>query len=264
MKHLRRLGLAGWLGRSLLAVVVLLSVSGYLVTSRTVDGDRQSAAERSALVTSVRTQGVLGRLRAAVVALGGELADEPRPDQRRFAQVANSTAGSVGLVDTMWVQRTSTSKLVATFTSRLLPDLRPGTDVSDSPVLAGAVGPSAALAAVTASDVGSLGSRPGLYLLEAAKFGDGPDGQGVLVAFVPRGLLTVDLGFDPQRLEIGVNGRNLEGGLDSAPAAEKSFEALGRTQARRTLLFAMREQRRHLARAGVIAKLVDRGPSQAR
>ena len=110
MKHLRQLGLAGWLGRSLLAVVVLLSVSGYLVTSRTVDGDRQSAAERSALVTSVRTQGVLGRLRAAVVALGGALADEPRPEQRRFAQVANSTAGSVGLVDTMWVQSVAGSE----------------------------------------------------------------------------------------------------------------------------------------------------------
>ena len=45
---------------------------------------------------------------------------------------------------------------------------------------------------------------------------------------------------------------------------DQVFEALGRAQARRTLLFAMREQRRHLARAGVIAKLVDRGPSQAR
>src|SRR5207302_5714172 len=134
-----------------------------------------------------------------------------------------STAGSVGLVDTMWVQRTSTSKLVATFTSRLLPDLRPGTDVSDSPVLAGAVGPGASLAAVTASDVGSLGSRPGLYLLEAATFGDGPEGRGILVAFVPRGLLTVELGLDPKRVAISVNGRRLEGGLDSAPAAGVSF-----------------------------------------
>jgi PAS domain S-box-containing protein len=250
---------AGWRWPALLAVVALLSVSGYLITNHTIHGDRTSAAERSAQVTSVRTQGVLGRARAAVVALGSALADEPRPEQARFAQLANSTAGSIDLLDTMWVQRIAGSErasyerrlgtpitrpmgsgnvepspsrpsyLVATFTSRTQPELRPGTDVSGWPALAAATGPGASLSAVTASDVSSLGSRPGVYLLEAASFGDGPDGQGVLVAFVPRGSLTVELGLDPQRVAISVNGRRLEGGFDSAPAAGVSFEALAQT-----------------------------------
>jgi PAS domain S-box-containing protein len=254
-----RLRPAGWRWPALLAVGVLLSVSGYLVTSRTIHGDRRSAAERSAQVTSVRTQGVLGRSRAAFAAFATALADEPRPDRRRFAQLANSTVGSVGLLDAMWVQRIAASErvsyehrlgapitrqmgsgnaepspsrpsyLVATFTSRTQPDLRPGTDVSDSPALAAAIGPGASLAAVTAGDVGALGSRPGVYLLQAATFGDGPDGEGILVVFVPRGFLTVELGLDPNRVAISVNGRRLEGGLDSAPVAGVSFEALAQT-----------------------------------
>jgi PAS domain S-box-containing protein len=224
----------GWWWPALFAVVVLLSVTGYLVTSRTVDGDRRSAAGRDAQVTSVRTQGVLGRVRAAVVALGGALAEEARPEQPRFAQLANSTVGSVGVLDVMWVSRVAASpsrpsSLVATYTSRTQPDLRPGMDLSASPALAAAMGPGTSLAAVTASDVGSLGSRPGLYLLEAATFGGGPDGQGVLVAFIPRGFLTVELALDPRRAAISVDGRRLEGGLDSAPVAGVSFEALART-----------------------------------
>jgi PAS domain S-box-containing protein len=216
-----------------IVVVMLLSVSGYLVTSRTVDVDRRSAAERSAQVTSVRTQGVLGRIRGAVVALAGALADVRRPDQSRFAQLANLTAGSTGLLDVIWLQRTAAAdgaSLVVTFTSRTQPDLQPGMDVSHWPALAEAIGPGASLAAVTASDVGSLGSRPGLFLLETATFGVGAEGhQGILVAFVPRGLLTVELGLDPRRVAIDVNGRRLEGGLDSRPAADASFEALGRS-----------------------------------
>jgi PAS domain S-box-containing protein len=244
---------------ALVAVVVLLSASGYLLTSRTIDRDRRSAADRSAQASSVRTQAVLGLARAAVAVLGTALADEPRPDQRRFAQLANSTAGSIGLPDTMWVQRIADSErasyegrvgapiirptgagnlepspsrpsyLVATFTSRKQPDLRRGTDVSDWPALAAAVGSGASLAAVTASDVGSLGSGPGVYLLQASTFGYGPEGQGVLAAFVPRGLLTADVGLDPKRVAIDVDGRRLEGDLRSAPAARVSFEALAQT-----------------------------------
>ncbi|HEV7685630.1 MAG TPA: PAS domain S-box protein, partial [Acidimicrobiia bacterium] len=225
----RRLRLGAWYWRALVAVVLLVSLSGYLVTSRTSDADRRSAAERSAQVTSVRTQGVLGRIRGAVVALRDALANEPGPDQSRFAQLANITAGSAGLIDVMWVQRVSPSRLVATYTSRVQPDLGPGTDVSDTPVLAAALGPGASLAAVTASDVGTLGTRPGLYVVEAAMFGNGPEGQGVLAAFVPRGFLTVELGLDPGHTAITVNGRHLEGGLGPVTVAVENFEALGRS-----------------------------------
>ncbi|MDQ1565691.1 MAG: hypothetical protein QOF96_571 [Actinomycetota bacterium] len=248
----------GWRRLALVAVVGLLSVSGYLITSHTIHGDRRSAAERSARMTAGRTEEVLGRAGAAVAALGSALARESGPEQPRFAQLANSTAATVGLADTMWVQTVAGSEraayehrlgrpitrptssgdseaapsrpsyLVATFTSRILPELRPGTDVSDWPALAAAVGAGPSASAVTASDVGSLGGRPGVYLLEAARFGDGPDDQGVIAAFLPRGLLTVGLGLDPQRLAISLNGRRLEGGLDGAPAAGASFAALTR------------------------------------
>jgi PAS domain S-box-containing protein len=244
---------------ALFAVIVLLSVSGYLITSRTIDSDRRSAAERTAQVTSVRTQGVLGRARAAVVALGSALAAEPGAEQPRFAQLANSTAGTVGLVDSMWVQHVAGSEraayerrvgrpitrqtasgdlepspsrpsyLVATFSSRIQPELVPGTDVSDWAGLVEAVRSGTSLSTVTASDVGSLGTRPGVYLVEAARFGDGPEGQGVLVAFLPRGLLTVELGLDPQRVAVSLDGERLEGGLHSAPDASVTFETLART-----------------------------------
>jgi hypothetical protein len=46
-----------------IAVVVLLGVSGYLISGRTAEG-------------------VVGRARAAVAALGSALAAGPRPDQR--------------------------------------------------------------------------------------------------------------------------------------------------------------------------------------
>jgi PAS domain S-box-containing protein len=100
--------------------------------------------------------------------------------------------------------------------------------VSDWPALAAAVRPGASRPAVTASDVGSLGGQPGVYLLETSRFGDGPDGEGVVAAFVPRGLLTVDLGLDPQRVAISVDGQPVEGRLPSA-AAGVSFVALART-----------------------------------
>ncbi|HEV7685803.1 MAG TPA: hypothetical protein VGQ80_04495, partial [Acidimicrobiia bacterium] len=96
-----------------MTVVGLLSVSGYLITSHTVHGDRRSAAERSARVTAGRTEDVVGRAGAAVAALGSALADGSRPEQPRVAQLANGTAATVGLADTVWVQTVAGSERAA-------------------------------------------------------------------------------------------------------------------------------------------------------
>ena len=238
------------------ALVALLGVAGYLVTSETISRDRVAAAERRAQVESVRTQGALGRARAYVVGLGNVLAGEQVPDQRRFAQLAGSTAGSVGLVDVMWVQSVANSErrlyesrlgapitrltrsggfepappaasyLAATFSSGTRPELHPGVDVSDWPALAAAIRNPASVFAVAASGPGSLGSQPGSYLLEAGSFGSGGNSRGFLTVFVPGGWLTSSLEDDPRRLAISLGGQRLEGALGSAPAAGASFDAL--------------------------------------
>jgi len=240
------------------ALIALLSIAGYLVTVVTIRGDREAAAARRVQIESVRADGVLGRARAYVVGLGSVLSGEQAPSQRRFAQLAASTASSVGLVDTLWVETVPSSQrrryeralggpitrltpsgryeraprgasyLPATFTSNTRPELRRGVDVSGWPALAAAIRDRASIFAVSASGPGSLGGEPGFYLLQTARFGRAPEQRGYLVVFVPAGWLTATLEDDPRRVAISLDGRRLEGGLDSAPAASAGFEALAR------------------------------------
>jgi PAS domain S-box-containing protein len=200
----------------------------------------------------VRTQALLGRARAYVVGLGNALAGEPSASQWRFAELERSTVGSVGLVDALWVERVpaprraayerglrapivrltrsgrfepappAASYLAATFTSGTRPELRRGVDVSPWPALAAAIRDPASVFAVAASRLGSLGSEPGFFLLEAGEFG----GRGYVAVFVRRGWLTGGLEGDPRRLAISVDGGRLEGELDSPPAAAATFDAL--------------------------------------
>jgi PAS domain S-box-containing protein len=240
------------------ALIVLLGVGGWLATRETIRRDRDAAAGRRAQVQSVRLRGVLGRASAYVAGLGTVLAGEPTADQRRFARVAGGTAGSVGLVDALWVERVADSEraryhrrlgapitrltaagraepapraasyLPATFTSGTRAELRRGVDVSGWPGLGAAVRNRATVFAVGASTPGSLGGEPGFYLLQTATFGRGPGSRGVLAVFAPRGWLSVSLADDPSRVALSVDARRFEGGLDSAPAAGASFAALGR------------------------------------
>jgi PAS domain S-box-containing protein len=240
------------------AVIVLLGVVGYLVSAATIRGDREAAAGRRAQIESVRADGVLGRARAYVAGLGSVLAGEPNPSEQAFARLGGSTAGSVGLVDALWVESVpasgrkgyerrlgapisrltrsggfepappAASYLAATFTSGTRPELRPGVDVSDWPALAAAIRDRASVFAVSASGPGSLGGEGGFYLLQTARFGRAPGRRGFLVLFVPRGWLTATLEDDPRRVAISLDGRRLEGGLDAAPAASASFDALAR------------------------------------
>src|SRR5919108_2137367 len=143
-------------GVLLLALIVLLGVGGYLLTSTTIRRDRDDAAARRAQVESVHAQEVLGRARAYVAGLAEVLEREPEPGQARFARWAGATSASVGLNDVLWVERVPASErrryerlrgvqvtrldasgrfarapearayLPATFTSQTRPELRPG------------------------------------------------------------------------------------------------------------------------------------------
>ncbi len=236
---------------------MLLSLVGYVVTSETIRRDRDSDASRRVEVDTVGAQVILGRARAYVVGLGNILAGEPVPGQQRFVQLAGGTAGGVGLLDAMWVERIpgfarstyearvgapitrltpagsfkpappAASYLAATFTTNGSPELPPGVDVSRWPALATAIRDRSSASAVSASELGSLGGRPGFYLLKAGSFGHGPNSRGYLVVFVPQGWLTASTGGDPRRLAVSLDGRHLEG-FDSSPARSASFGTLGR------------------------------------
>jgi GAF domain-containing protein/PAS domain-containing protein len=244
-------------GVLLLALLVLLGVGGYLLTSTTIRGDRDDAAERRARVEAVHAQEVLGRARAYVDGLAEVLAQEPEPGQARFARWAGATSESVGLNDVVWVERVRGTErrryerlrgvpitrvtaagrvapappasyyLPATYTSANRPELRPGVDVSRFPALAAAIRDRARIFAVGASRTGALGREPGFFLLEAATFARGRGSRGYLVAFVPRGWFSTTLGDDPRRFAIHEDGRPIEGKLDSVQASA-SFETLGR------------------------------------
>jgi signal transduction histidine kinase len=242
---------------TLLALIVLLGVGGFLLTSTTIRRDRDSAAERRARVEAVHAQEVLGRARAYVAGVADVLAREPEPGQARFARWAGATSASVGLNDVMWVERVASSErrryerlhggpithltasgrlvrapqarsyLPATFTSRSRPELRPGVDVTGFPALASAIRDRARIFAVGASRPGALGGESGFYLLEAASFARGRGSRGYLVAFVPRGWFSTTLGGDPRRVAIREDGRRIEGQLASTRASA-GFETLGR------------------------------------
>src|SRR3954468_17422320 len=97
-------------GVALVALVVLLSVGGYVLTSTTIRHDRDDAAARRARVEAVHTQEVLGRARAYVDGLAAVVAREPEPGQARFARWAGATSASVGLNDVLWVERVPASE----------------------------------------------------------------------------------------------------------------------------------------------------------
>src|SRR3954447_26761761 len=94
---------------TLLALIVLLGVGGFLLTSTTIRHDRDTAAERRARVEAVHAQEVLGRARAYVAGLSDVLAGEPRAGPARFARWARATSASVGLNDVLWVERVPAS-----------------------------------------------------------------------------------------------------------------------------------------------------------
>ena len=213
------------------ALVLALGIIGYLTTSRTIQGDRDAAAQRAAQVLRVRVQSVLASAGAVTGGLGDALADEPSARQRRFARLADAITGSAGLPRALWVERRTRpagyarSYLAARYTSAIRPRLRRGVDVSRWPALAASIRDRTRVFAVSASRLGSLGGQPGFYLVRAATFGGR---RGYVAVFAPRGWLTVALAEDPRRAAISLDGRRLEGGLQTAAAASDGFQALAR------------------------------------
>lgn len=215
---------------ALIALIAVFSVGGYLVTSATVNDDRKAAATRHAEIETVRLNALLDRARAYVVGLGNVLEDEPSASQQRFVELAGSTAGSAGLVDALWMKRSvGSGRLIARYTTRTRPVLRPGTDVSRWPALSAAIDDQATVFSASASRLGALGGEPGFYLVESLSFGRGPRSNGYLAVFVPRGWLTLALEDNPREVAISMDGRRLEGELRRSPSASADFNALART-----------------------------------
>lgn len=239
------------------AVVLLVGVFGFVLTTRLQASDREAEAERRAQLQSVRAQGTLSSARTFVARLGNVLQSEMQRGQRRFARLAGSASSGAGLIDVLWVQRVASPDraryeralgrritrrdgthavpaaesvrgyLPATYSTETRPEILPGTDMSQWPGLPAAIRDSASVFAVGATLPGRLGQEPGFYLLQAADFGRGEGRRGYLAAFVPRGWLTVALGEDPGAISIAVDGRHLEGRL-ADPLVRTTFEALGR------------------------------------
>src|SRR4051795_9079287 len=86
-------------------LVVLLSLAGFVVTTRAVHDERANAARRTAAVQALEIHGQLERARAFAIGLGNALVGEPAPNARRFAALQGSAATTVGLTTSMWVER---------------------------------------------------------------------------------------------------------------------------------------------------------------
>jgi PAS domain S-box-containing protein len=239
------------------ALILVIGVAGYVLTTRLGAADRQAAIERHAQLQSVQAQSALSSARTFIARLANVLQSESRRGRRRFAELAGSASSGAGLIDVMWVQRvagpdraryerlhnrpitrlTRTQALPApesvagylpvTYSTETRQELLPGSDISQWPGLPAAIRDRDSVFAVGATLPGRLGVEPGFYLLQAADFGRGPDRRGYLAVFLPRGWLTVELGEDRRAIAVSVDGRRLEGEL-AERGAGAGFEALGR------------------------------------
>ncbi|HEY0345228.1 MAG TPA: PAS domain S-box protein [Solirubrobacteraceae bacterium] len=206
----------------------MLSVAGFVVTTRAVGDERGNAAHRRADVQALEVQGQLERARAFAIGLGNALEGERAPDGRRFAALEGSASTTVGLTAAMWVERAGAAApyLPATFVTGVA--VRPGADMAGVPALAATLRDPTSVFAGTATPVASLAGRRGFFVVQGARFGQGPGSQGFLVVFVPADWLSVSLNLGPHSTAISLDGQPLNGALASAPAANQSFVALTR------------------------------------
>jgi len=204
--------------RAWFAVVVLLSASGYLVTSRTIDGDaggRDRSARRRACAprlswggpgggrrsgtpwpTSPARPAAFRQLRTARLGasasstpVGAEIADsEPRRTSASWEHPSPARQGPD-------VEPHHRDSLPVATSQPKQPDLRRHGRVRLA-ALAAAVGSGASLAAVTASDVVRSAAVPVSTLLQASTSGTDRRQGGPGGVRCP-GLLTVDVGPTP-------------------------------------------------------------------
>src|SRR5690348_16416407 len=85
-------------------IVLLLSVAGFVITTRLVDADRSAAAHRSAESSAAQVRGLLQQAQTFSTGLASALEGEPVRTAGRFKALAGSAATAVGLTQAMWVE----------------------------------------------------------------------------------------------------------------------------------------------------------------
>ena len=238
-------------GVAVLLFVLLLSVAGFVVTTRLVNADRSAAAHRSAESDAVQVRGLLQQALTFSTGLASALEGEPGRNAGRFKALEGSAAIAVGLTQAMWVEPVTSSGrsayerrigapitqlpgmrlagvaatyLPATFVTGL--PFRPGVDVSGLPVLAATLRNPLAVFAGTATPAGTVAGQRGYFMVQGARFGQGEGSSGFLVVFVPAGWLNSSLGGDSNQIAISQDGRRLAGTFDATPAVGATFDAL--------------------------------------
>jgi len=231
--------------------ILLLSVAGFVVTTRLVDADRGAAAHRSADSDAEQVLGLLQQAETFSTGLASVLKGEPVRNAGRFAALEGSAATTVGLTQAMWVEQVTSSGrrayerrigapitrlpgtrpagaaatyLPATFVTGL--PFRPGVDVSGLPALAATLRNPLSVFAGTATPAGTVAGQRGFFVVQEAQFGQGEGSNGFLVVFVPAGWLNSSLGGNSNQIAISQDGRPLAGTFDAVPAADVTFDAL--------------------------------------
>ena len=231
--------------------VLLLSLAGFLVTTRLVDDDRSAAAHQVADSDADQVLGLLQQAETFSTGLATVLKGEPVRNAGRFAALEGSAATTVGLTQAMWVEQVASggrrayerrigapitrlpgtqpagpaaTYLPATFVTGL--PFRPGVDVSGLPALGATLRNPLSVFAGTATPVGMVGGQRGFFVVQGTQFGQGEGSNGFLVVFVPAGWLNSSLGSNSQQIAISQDGRRLVGTSDAVPAADVTFEAL--------------------------------------
>jgi PAS domain S-box-containing protein len=240
-----------WAGVAVTIFILLLSVAGFVVTTRLVNADRSAAAHRSAESDAAQVRGLLQQAQTFSTGLASALEGEPVRNAARFKALEGSAATAVGLTQAMWVEPVTTSGrsayerrigapitrlpgtrpagpaatyLPATFVTGL--PFRPGVDVSGLPALAPTLHNPLAVFAGTATPAGTVAGQRGFFLVQQARFGRGEGSSGFLAVFVPAGWLNSSLGHDSSQVAISQDGRRLAGTFDATPAAGTTFGAL--------------------------------------
>src|SRR5579859_1194722 len=78
-----------------LLVVALLSVVGYTLTTRAVNADRRTAAQRRAATDALQIRGLLEQAGTYAADLAEALAGERVPDRHRFEALVGSATSTV-------------------------------------------------------------------------------------------------------------------------------------------------------------------------
>ena len=249
----RRLRSAASGRNAVLLLVAMLSVAGFLVAAHVVDGERHTAARRQVEADAQQIERLLGRARTFELGLANALQGETAPEAHRFDALLSSATATVGLTDAMWVERVTArgrrgyerrigapitrppgpqpaapaaTYLPATFVTGL--PFRPGADMSGLPALAATLRSPASVFAGTATQQQVVAGQRGVFLVQAAKFGEGPGSQGFLVVFVPAEWLSMALSEAGDRVAVSLEGGHFTGALGTTPAASQTFIAVDR------------------------------------